>query len=66
MHYLLLIPSYLHIFPRPHILFPSVILFQVANIGGWTSASHLLEAGLGGDKLVFKVLSWYLPNAYFL
>lgn len=56
MHYLLLILSYLHVFPRPHILFPSVVLFQVANIGGWTSASHLLEAGLGGDKLVFKVL----------
>lgn len=33
-----------------------LFLFQVADISGWTSASCLLEAGLGGDKLVFKVL----------
>ncbi|KAF2985219.1 hypothetical protein EK904_007533 [Melospiza melodia maxima] len=33
---------------------------DVANIGGWTSASHLLEAGLGGDKLVFKPIPVFL------
>ncbi|KAF4788831.1 hypothetical protein TURU_156417 [Turdus rufiventris] len=35
---------------------------KVANIGGWTSASHLLEAGLGGDKLVFKLSSNRIEN----
>lgn len=45
-----------------------LFLFQVADISGWTSASCLLEAGLGRDKFVFKVL-WgfqYLLNTYFL
>lgn len=37
-----------------------LFLFQVADVSGWTSASCVLEAGLGGDKLVFKVL-WDFP-----
>ncbi|KAM6088236.1 UDP-N-acetylglucosamine transporter TMEM241 isoform 5-T5 [Chlamydotis macqueenii] len=33
---------------------------KVANASGWTSASCLLEAGLGGDKLVFKPIPMFL------
>ena len=45
-----------------------LVLFQVADISGWTSASCVLEAGLGGDKLVFKVPWGFqcLLNTYFL
>ncbi|XP_064026537.1 transmembrane protein 241 isoform X4 [Pogoniulus pusillus] len=33
---------------------------KVADLSGWTSASHLLEAGLGGDQLVFKPVPVFL------
>ncbi|XP_035758915.1 transmembrane protein 241 isoform X2 [Egretta garzetta] len=33
---------------------------RVADVSGWTSASCVLEAGLGGDKLVFKPIPVFL------
>ncbi|XP_071593427.1 UDP-N-acetylglucosamine transporter TMEM241 isoform X8 [Heliangelus exortis] len=38
----------------------SCLINKVADIGGWTSASCLLEAWLGRDKLVFKPIPVFL------
>ncbi|XP_015710921.1 transmembrane protein 241 isoform X7 [Coturnix japonica] len=39
---------------------------RVAGISWWTSASCLLEVGLGGDKLVFKISHLKVCSALFL